>query len=232
MLPLSPRFSNSLCREARTLSAPDALHPLPAQTEMQGRVVSEASRHSRISLSSWCALSFCIACLVRLHGRLLIFAGIFLQQTSNPGLGQVGMSVAVIHPSDRGQPAASDAAHGLDGELQVGTGSGSSHLQISQDPVQHTWGSAYVTRRSQADLNDMPASRHQAEAAVESCHLVNLGQGHAQLLRYPPQYFLWQIAIGFLDFLKHGNEIALTIFECLEQRFHFLHINLRHGGSL
>src|SRR5437016_14127502 len=119
MLPARPRFSSSLCREVRTLSAPEALQPLPAHTEMHGRAVSEASRHSRISLSSWCDLSFCMAGLVRVHRFLLILGGVLLQQASDLSLCEVGMSIGVVDPGDRGQAAASDAAHSLNRELQV-----------------------------------------------------------------------------------------------------------------
>src|SRR5581483_7223616 len=111
MLPERPRASSSLCSDARTLSAPDALHPLPAQTEMQGRAVSKASRHSRISLRSWCDLSFCMACLVRDHGLVLILVGILFQQASDFRLREVGMSIGVVDPSDRREPTAADAAH-------------------------------------------------------------------------------------------------------------------------
>jgi hypothetical protein len=78
---------------------------------------------------------------------------------------------------------------------------------------------------SQADLDDVFATWDQTEAAVESRYLVDLGQGDAQLLGNPSKHFLREVPVGFLNILKNGDEIVLTVFVLLEQRFHFLHIN-------
>src|SRR5512135_2431647 len=98
MVPARLRFSSSLRSEAMTLSAPEALQPLPAHTEMHGRVVSLASRHSCSSLISWGDLSFSMARLVRLGclRRLGLFL-IFLEQPAHLGLRKVRMGIAVVH---------------------------------------------------------------------------------------------------------------------------------------
>src|SRR5690349_1854830 len=100
MVCVSPRFSSSLCSESRTFCAPEALQPLPAQTEMHGREVSRASRQRRISLTSSGDLNLRMACLPRdfRFVRLLI---VFLKKSRHLGLGEVGMGVGVIDARHR-----------------------------------------------------------------------------------------------------------------------------------
>src|SRR5579872_2876709 len=107
---------------------------------------------------------------------------IFPQDGANFVLLQVGNRVA-IHPHHRCEAAASQAPHWLDGELQVGAGAVGGCACLGAHAFQNHIRAAHVTRRPQANLQNVLAARHQTEAPVERRHLAHVGERDLQLSR-------------------------------------------------
>src|SRR5208282_908009 len=113
----------------------------------------------------------------------------------------------------------------------VAGGAGRSQLQVGQDAVEHARRAAYMARRSQAHLHLVPSAGHQAETAVERRHLINIGQGNAQLARHPAEDFLRQVEILSLDVLEYGYQVGALVVELSEDGICLLKLDLGHGES-
>src|SRR5208337_339406 len=184
-----PLFSSSSRTVARTFCAPAATPHVPMWTKILP-LKAPSWRRCAVRAASLFSRSSSIVSLGMLR-RL----SVFLHDARQVLARQFPVELAPHHDR-RGEPAAPDAAHALESELQVGRGLVGLEGERLGELLHQPLAAAHIAGRPHADIDDVSPSGHDAESAVKGRDSVNVREGIAGFLSDVLQYAFGKVVEG------------------------------------